>query len=332
MPLNRLVTAALLSAASGLALAAQSIEAPGNLSEEAQAYLNKARVGDIDGSASNDPETLNRLRKALNGLFLKNAKKIDPDLLITEQDLGGVTGYWVNSTTPEKPGRVLLYIHGGGHIIGSAQHNLSNAIRISKASGMPILSVDYRLSPEHPYPADLNDALTAYHWLLAQGYKPEQIGVYGDSAGGGLALSLTLAAKDEGIPLPGAVMVMSPVTDVTWQGDSRIVLVDTDPVLRSPLKERYPMWVGEHDPKDPLISPLYGDYTDFPPLMIQVGTRERLMSDSIRLAQVARDAGTDVTLEVWDGMWHVWQDMPGLPEAEQACDNIAAFFTKHLQQ
>ena len=330
--MKKLVLLLAVSLTPGICLAAKSIPAPANVSDMAQTYLNRARVGEMPPMGNEqDLEQLLRMRKALGNLFLKNAKRIDPELFITEQAMGDATGYWVNSKKPDTTGQVLLYLHGGGRILGSAQTNLANPLRIARASGIPVVSLEYRLAPEHPYPAGLDDALNAYQWLLDEGYEHEQIGVYGDSAGGGLTLSLAHALKDRGQPLPGALVTLSPVTDVTWEGDSRIVLTNADPVLRSPLSGRYPMWIGDADPEHYLLSPLKGDFTDFPPLLIQVGTRERLLSDSLRLARAARANGVDVTLDVWDGMWHVWQDTPGLPEAEQACKEIAAFFRKHLQ-
>jgi len=168
-----------------LVAAATSIEAPENLSQEAQDYLNKARVGAMDGGDSSDPETLARIRTMLGKIFLRSAMKIDPELFFTEQPMGSVTGYWINSKAPAKPGPVIIYLHGGGHILGSAKTNLGSAIRIARSGIIPVLSIDYRLAPEHPFPADLDDSVAAYRWLLDNGYAARQIGVYGDSAGGG---------------------------------------------------------------------------------------------------------------------------------------------------
>jgi len=278
-----------------------------------------------------DPTRMAKLRKALGAMFLKSALKIDPDLYLTKQAMNDVTGYWVNSSKPEKTGRVILYLHGGGHILGSAQTNLGSAIRVHKASGIPVLSVEYRLAPEHPFPADLNDAVAAYRWLLDQGYEGGEIGVYGDSAGGGLAVGLGLVAREQHLPMPAAIAVLSPLLDVSRVGDTRVTLADIDPVIRSAIGGRYGMYVGDADPRNPLLSPVYAHYNDFPPLLLQVGTRERLLSDSVRLARQARNHGVDVQLDVWDGMWHVWQDTPDVPEAEQACRELADFFTRNLK-
>jgi len=223
-----------------------------------------------------------------------------------------------------------VYLHGGGRILGSAETNLGSAIRIARASGIPVLSVEYRLAPEHPFPADIEDAVAAYRWLLDNGYTANQIGIYGDSAGGNLSLALALATTMEGLPAPGAVAVLSPSVDYTDAGDTRITLRDVDPILRTASAGSHAAYVGDADVRNPLISPLFGDYSGFPPLLIQVGTREILLSDSIRLARRARAAGVDVTLDVWDGMWHGWHDNPTVPEAEQACSEIAEYFTQHL--
>jgi monoterpene epsilon-lactone hydrolase len=313
-----------------LVAAATSIEAPENLSQEAQDYLNKARVGAMDGGDSSDPETLARIRTMLGKIFLRSAMKIDPELFLTEQPMGSVTGYWINSKAPAKPGPVIIYLHGGGHILGSAKTNLGSAIRIARSGIIPVLSIDYRLAPEHPFPADLNDSVAAYRWLLDNGYAARQIGVYGDSAGGGLSVAMPLAAMQQNLPAPGAVASLSPSVDHTGAGDTRITLRNTDPILRTVSNDRRVIYAGDTDAREPLLSPVYADFTGFPPLLIQVGTRELLLSDAVRLARKARADGVAVTLDIWDGMWHGWHDTPELPEAEQACLELAQFFEKYL--
>jgi len=326
-----LLLVSILSTAS--AFAATRLEGPSNISEEAQEYLAARPVGDMGSGADMmaDPKMLERMRSSLNKMFISNAREIDPELFLTAQEMGSTKGFWVNTTAPEKPGKVILYFHGGGHILGSAETNLGSALRIYQSSGIPVLSVEYRLAPEHPFPADLDDAYAAYNWLLEQGYTPQQIGVYGDSAGGGISLALGLKLKQQQETLPGAIAVLSPLADVEGIGDSHITLINADPVLRSAPSDRYDLYAGDADVTDPLLSPIHGDYTGFPPLLIQVGTRERLLSDSVRLAQSARASGVDVTLDVWDGMWHGWHDTPAIPEAEEACKQLGEFFAKHLE-
>ena len=135
----------------------------------------------------------------------------------------------------------------------------------------------------------------------------------------------------QNLPMPAAIAVLSPLLDVGRVGDTRVTLADIDPIIRSAIGNRYGMYVGDADPRNPLLSPVYANYAGFPPILIQVGTRERLLSDSVRLARQARNHGVDVRLDVWDGMWHVWQDTPGIPEAEQACLELADFFSLNLR-
>lgn len=314
----------------GLAYAASPNPVPANLSEEAQAYLARTPLGNLPEPATQNIDRLKKTRAGLDRMFMGFALAIDPDFYTTRQDINGVPVYWVNSELPDKPGPVIIYLHGGGHLVGSAEAGAATGIRIKGAAGIPVISVEYRLAPEHPYPADIEDIMQVYIGLLEFGYQADQIAVYGDSAGGALSLALALEARNRNLPMPAAVAVMSPMADVKHLGDTRITLVDFDPVLRQPLANRYQMYVGDADPADPLLSPVYADYSDFPPLMIQVGTRERLLSDSVRLARKARKDGADVRLDVWDGMWHGWQAMPNLPEAEEACEELAIFLAHHL--
>jgi len=321
----------LLLLVAGLSHAAerQPNPVPGHISPQAQEYLARVRLGQMpDRGSYDDAEYIQRVRSVLGKMFLSNAKKIDPDLFLTRQNFNGVDAFWINTAIPEPAGRIILYLHGGGHILGSAQTNLGTGLRIGSVSGIPVLAVEYRLAPEHPYPADIEDVLVVYRALLDGGYQANQIGIYGDSAGGGLSVSSVLAARAAGLPLPAAVVALSPSVDFTREGDTRITLADFDPVLRTPGNPR--LYRGDAPASDPLLSPVFADFSSFPPLLIQVGSREVLLSDSFRLARKARSDGAEVTLDVWDGMWHVWQDVPDLPEAEQACREIAAFFLTHL--
>jgi len=300
---------------------------PGHVSPQAQAYLAKARLGQMPPRVQ-DEQYMERIRTILGKVFLRTSRQIDPNFFLTRQSFNGVDAYWVNSAAPEKPGAVIIYLHGGGHILGSAQQNVATAIRVTRDADIPVLSVEYRLAPEHPFPADVDDALSVYRGLLDAGYAAKQIGVYGDSAGGGLSVSMVLAARDAGLPLPGAVASLSPSVDHTRMGDTRQTLANVDPINRSSSDSS--LYVGDTPRDDPLLSPIFADFDGFPPLLIQVGSREVLLSDAFLLARRARSDGVDVVLDVWDGMWHVWQDTPGLPEAEQACAELAAFFRQRL--
>lgn len=321
---------ALLLLASGLTQAAdrEPNPVPGHISPQAQEYLANVRLGRMPKRDEYDPVFMQRMRTALGKMFLANARKIDPELFLTRQSFNGVDGYWINRPAPDQPGPVIIYLHGGGRILGSAQTNLGTGLRIVREAGIPVLAIEYRLAPEHPFPADIEDVLTVYKALLEAGYTADQIGIYGDSAGGGLSISSVLAAREAGLPLPAAVVAISPSVDFTREGDTRITLADYDPVLRTPGNPD--LYRGDAPVNDPLLSPVFADFSDFPPLLIQTGSREVLLSDSLRLARKARLDGANVTLDVWDGMWHVWQDVAGLPEAERACKEIAAYFSSHL--
>ena len=172
------------------------------MSEEAVSYWEKAKVGNIPDADFSDPELLGRLRNMLGQLFLSQAKELDPELEPLAVDMNGVNGYWLGTKNQPDSGRTIIYLHGGGYIIGSAKTNLLLPLLISSAAQTPVLSVEYRLAPEHPYPAALDDALAAYLWLLEQHRSADDIAIIGDSAGGGLALSLVLALIDQGAAVP----------------------------------------------------------------------------------------------------------------------------------
>lgn len=303
---------------------------PTTISPEAQAYFRQLPVRPPAAANTDDTAVLARIRQGLGSMFLKNARRIRTDYTLEPVDTGGAKAYWVRTPDKVDKKRVLLYIHGGGFILGSAHTDVSLPLRIGPLAELPVLSVDYRLAPEHPFPAAVDDALSAYRWLLKSGYRPQHIGVFGDSAGGALTLSLALAARDAGLPLPAALVVLSPVTDLTGSGDTRTTLDGDDPILSRDGSTRWNAYLGGRDPRDPLASPVFADLRGLPPLLIQVGTRELLLSDSVRLARAARTANVDVTLDVWDGLWHVWQGNAEVPEAVAASREIAAFFGEHL--
>lgn len=228
----------------------------------------------------------------------------------------------------------LLYIHGGAWMAGGLDSHRALASRIAAVSGIPTLTVDYRLAPENPFPAGLTDCLSAYRWLLENGPDGEtpcgRTFIAGDSAGGNLALAALLALKGLPQSMPDAAVVLSPATDFTASGASCETRRDRDPVIdhgRSAGFQRA-YFLG-HSAKEPLISPLFGDLDGLPPLLIQVGDAETLLDDSVMFAAKALDAGVEVTLEVWDDMPHVWQFFaPILPEANAAIESIGAFLAE----
>lgn len=226
--------------------------------------------------------------------------------------------------------RVVLQLHGGGYIAMMRNAYRSMAVLYSKAGGgIPVLSVDYRVAPENPYPAALEDALASYDWLLSEGYSAEDIIVAGDSAGGGLALAMCLWLKDHRRKLPRGIIAMSPWTDMTASGESYQSNYELDPLFGrtedSLLYNRD--YLGEEDPKNPYISPVFGNLAGLPPVLIQVGTYEMLLDDSVAIAEKVRKAGGKVKLSCYEGMFHVFQlALRMLPESSKAWDEIKEFF------
>jgi monoterpene epsilon-lactone hydrolase len=245
--------------------------------------------------------------------------------------IGGLPAEWLRPIGV-KDDRVILYLHGGGYTMGSCNTHRALGVRLALVSQVPVLTIDYRLAPEQPFPAALDDALAAYRWLIEAGRSPHSIALAGDSAGGGLVVATAIAQRDRGAPLPAAMVCMSPWADLAVQGESMVTRAKSDPLIsRESSLLHAGLYVAQHDPSLPLISPVYAHLRGLPPLLIQVGDCEVLLSDSVRLAEQARQAGVDTTLEVWDGMWHVFQGYaPFLPEAQQAIDRIGGFIRKHL--
>jgi monoterpene epsilon-lactone hydrolase len=243
---------------------------------------------------------------------------------------GGLKAQWI--TAPEAAAdRVILYLHGGGYVMGSIETHRELVARLSKAALARCLALDYRLAPENPFPAAVNDATAAYRWLLAQGIKPGRIVIAGDSAGGGLTLATLVALRDLGLPAPAAGVCISPWVDLEGTGDSMRTKAAEDPLVsREMILALAKLYVGEQgDVHDPLAAPLYADLTGLPPLFIQVGNAETLLDDATRVTERAEAVGVDVTLQIWDEMPHVWQWFaPILPEGQEAIDKIGEFVLK----
>jgi acetyl esterase/lipase len=245
---------------------------------------------------------------------------------------GGVPSEWVRPGTPVATDSCVLYLHGGGYVIGSVNTHRGLASHLAARTGLAVLVVDYRLGPEHPFPAALDDALAAYEWVLGQGFAADHVVIAGDSAGGGLTLATLLALRDRNRPLPAAAVPISPWTDLTLSGDSMDGLDAQDPMVRRPGLQRMADWyLGDHDATDPLASPVFADPRGLPPLLIHVGAVETLLDDATRFAEHARAAGVDVTLEVWPEMIHVWHAFgPMIPESEAGVARVAEFVAQHL--
>jgi len=245
---------------------------------------------------------------------------------IATYDIGRVRAHRV--TTPlSSSDRHVLYLHGGGYTAGSWTCYRHLAWHIAWAARASVLAIDYRLAPEHPFPAALEDAVSAYDWLTADGANPRQLAVVGDSAGGGLVFGMLLKLRDERHPLPAAAVALSPWTDLALTGPSLQTNARADPMLNPEhLPKQTEYYLAGADPRTPYASPLYGDLTAFPPTLIQVGSDEILLDDAVRMADRLRVAGCDVKLEVWRRMPHVWHlFVPALPEARRGIKRVAAF-------
>ena len=239
---------------------------------------------------------------------------------------GGVKSEWVTAPGADA-GRAVLYLHGGGYVIGSINTHRDLASRISRATKARVLLIDYRLAPEHPFPAAVEDSVAAYRWMLAQGLKPSRIAVAGDSAGGGLTVATLVAIRDAKLAVPAAGVCLSPWIDLEGIGDSMKSKASVDPMVQKEgLLEMAAHYLNGQDARSPLAAPLYADLAGLPPLLVQVGTAETLLDDSTRLAERARKAGVKVTLEPWNDMIHVFQVFaPMLDEGQQAIDKIGEF-------
>ena len=231
-----------------------------------------------------------------------------------------------------RPNTVVLYLHGGGYVIGSPRSHRHLAAAVARAGAARALLLDYRLAPEHPFPAALDDAVAAYEWLLGQGLDARRIVVAGDSAGGGLTVATLLALRDRGRPLPAAGVCISPWVDLTCSGASYATKAAADPIVtRDGVEALAQAYVGAGDRKAALVSPLYADLRNLPPLLIHVGSDEVLLDDAIGLGARARAAGVDVKVEEWPAMVHVWHwFLPILDEAEKAIAGIGDFVRTHL--
>ena len=244
---------------------------------------------------------------------------------------GGIDAEWIVPAGAPSD-KAILYFHGGGFRLGSVASHRQLIAGIADASGCRVLAINYRLAPEHRFPAALQDALAAFDWLCAQGCKPTDIALAGDSAGGNLVLTTMLSLRGRGQQLPSAGVLMSPWTDLAATGDSYQSRAEADPIhQRSMILALAKSYLGEGgDASNPLASPLYADLAGLPPLLIQAGDRETVRDDAMMLAAKAKAAGVDAELGVFDGMIHVFQMFPEIPQAAEAIAAIAAFLRRHL--
>lgn len=271
-------------------------------------------------------------RKLCEEANRKMANKLPAGLVVEPFALAGMKAEWLLPTGTNRD-KVIFYTIGGGYVSGTCNDHRTLVAKVAQTSGIAVLMFDHRLAPEDPYPAAVDDALTAYRWLLTQGTAPENIVIMGESAGGGLCLATLLAVRDQGLSLPAATVALSPWTDLKLTGESYHTKANVciSPPGMAQVCSKY--YIGDHDPTDPWISPLYGDLHGLPPLFISVGEYETMLDDSTRFAAKARAAGVDTTLVVGKKMIHCYPLMAGMfPEATQALDEICDFIKRRLGQ
>src|SRR4051812_43836502 len=276
-----------------------------------------------------DVNDVSQQRRQLKELI--SAQPLPADVTVTAAALGGVPTAEITVDGIE-PRHVVLYFHGGVYVLGDAFQAAGLAAQLGRRTRATVFSVDYRLAPEHPYPAAVDDALAAYEALLQAGTAPSDIAFAGESAGGGLAVATLVNARDHGLPLPAAAFVMSPYADLTLTGTTMETKRDVDPLL-SPdaLQARVGDYTSGQDAALGLISPIFADLSGLPPLIIQAGTHEVLLDDAVRLAQHAAAADVEVTLDITPGVPHVFQAYyPILDEAAAALDRAGQFLSSHL--
>ena len=276
-----------------------------------------AREGPVNPTISDRREGFERLVQQIGGDTKANVVPLSADEVPAE---------WVTAAGAAHDA-ALLYLHGGAYVSGSTATHRELAARISLAANCKVLVIDYRLAPESPFPAAVDDAASAYRWMLTQGFDPSRLAIAGDSAGGGLTVATLVSLRDSGVPLPACAACISPWVDLEATGESMDSKASVDPMItRQSLLDNAALYLDGARPHSPLAAPLYADLYDLPPLLIQVGTWETLLDDSTRLAERARAAGVQVELEEWEEMIHIWPIFaPILAEGQQAIDRIGEF-------
>ena len=292
-------------------------------SEEMRAAAQAIREAAVFTGSNGDVAEMRQLMEAGAGAFPL------PDT-ISRRDLTVADRGACHIAAPDvRNDRGVLYFHGGGYVLGSLDTHAELMGRVSAACRAPVLGIDYRLAPEHPYPAALEDALASYEHLLVGGIPADKVVLAGDSAGGGLALACLQALQATNKPLPAGAVLFSPWSDLAGTGESVKTRAEVDPMispaLLGPMAAHY---CANTKSDHPGVSPLFGNFSNLPPLLVQVGDHEVLLDDSTRLAARAQDAGVEVELEVFDEAFHVFQNMPILPEAATALESVGTFFDR----
>ncbi len=255
--------------------------------------------------------------------------RVPGDIRIQPVEIAGLASAWFSC--PESRDGVVLYLHGGAYALGSINTHREFLGRLTAATQRKVLAINYRLAPEHPFPAALEDSTAVYRWLLSQEIDPGKVAITGDSAGGGLALATVLALRDAGEPLPACTVCISPWVDLTLSDSTHRSQSVVDPMLNPDVLDNYAnLYAVKHEKDHGLISPLFADLAGLPPILIHVGTDELLLDGAIRFAEKAQLAGVEVQLTAWDGLFHVFQMMPFLPETKESLAGIAAFLSRYI--
>jgi epsilon-lactone hydrolase len=274
-------------------------------------------------------ENIREARERLEVFYLRFRSKLD--IAVEPFFFGHIPAFWISAPGASKD-YTILFFHGGSFMVGSTNDHLDLCGKLSRSAGCRVLSVDYRLAPEHIFPAALNDCIASYLGLIETGTSPSLIIPVGISAGGNLILSMFMKLRAAGILLPRTAVCISPAVDVTSREEAFAKNADKDWISKEDLELPRRIYLRKHDPGDPLVSPTYGDLRDFPPLFIQAGTHETLFDDIRAFVEKAKKTGVDVTFDVWEEMFHCWQIFSSmLPEGQQSIDNIGIYIKKVLK-
>lgn len=301
-----------------------AIKPPAHLSPPAQQFLLAPEEPPPDLDV-NDAELMAAVRELLEAQWAELEARMARPWASRAETIAGVPVIRYGADPGALDARpVIVHLHGGAYIVGSPAASATMAVPVARRTGLPVVSVGYRLAPEHPCPAAVDDAAAVCRALAAEGGVTA---MYGESAGGGLTLATAMALRDAGAPLPARLGLVAPWADLTCSGDTYRTLAAVDPILGALEPTSWAAAYAGADTADPKASPLFADLTGLPPCLIQVSTRDILLSDSCRLDIALRRAGTSSALQVWDGLWHVWHSVPDVPESQAALNGLAEFLT-----
>jgi monoterpene epsilon-lactone hydrolase len=316
-----------------ISMPARFIPTPRTVSPQAQAFLSSPPpVGQISPPALGDKAGwrtyIEQVNRGLIAFTARNAKAYPADTITHPLSAAPLYEVTPHNLSPGNEHRAVLYIHGGGFIVGGGQGAIHAAMPIAGLAKMRVYSIDYRKPPDHPFPAGLNDTLEAYRWLLER-YKPGNIALFGPSAGGNLAPACLLKARDMGLPLPAACALHSPAADCTESGDSYETNDTLDIILKHRSPDLFTMYADGHDMRDPLVSPVFGDYSKgFPPTILTSGTRDLLLSSTVMLHRALRRGGIKAELHVWEAMTHA--PFFNAPEEQEVMGEHVQFMLEHM--